>query len=223
VTTGQGQTGLALSEQPYAQAFAALDADTLQPLEALQPMSAPFVADYDFGGSPTLVDVPDGRRLVVAANKDGYVYAAQRDRLSAGVAWLYQVSVGGEAPDLGDGTIVGSAYAHGTVFVGGGQTRDGFPGAVAALDPASGAPRWVFHPEGFVLASLLAVGDVVVAQANHLADHTGRLYALDQATGAIVFQLSTPGPLYAQATYAEGKLFVSDASGIVYALMATGP
>jgi outer membrane protein assembly factor BamB len=81
----------------------------------------------------------------------------------------------------------------------------------------------VFHPDGFVLASLLAVGDVVVAQANHAADHTGRLYVLDQATGAVALQLSTPGPLYAQATYAEGRLLVSDASGIVYAFSAPGP
>ncbi len=223
VTTGQGQVGLPLSSQPYAQAFAALDAETLQPVDSLQPASAPFVADYDFGGSPTLVDLPDGRGLVVAANKDGFVYAADRAHLSGGVVWLYQVSVAGDAPDLGQGSIVGPAYAHGTLFVGGGQTPDGFAGAVAALDPATGTPRWVFHPDGFVLASLLAVGDVLVAEATHLPDRTGRLYVLDQATGAVAFQLSTPGALYAQPSYAEGKLLVSDASGIVYAFSAPAP
>jgi outer membrane protein assembly factor BamB len=115
----------------------------------------------------------------------------------------------------------------GIVPIAGGSTDYGLGGGfltnLAALDPATGAPRWVFHPDGFVLASLLAVGDVVVAQANHLADHTGRIYVLDQASGTVAFQLSTPGPLYAQATYAEGKLLVSDASGIVYAFSAPGP
>lgn len=217
-TTGQGDPSLPPSSQPTAQAFVAIDADTLQPLDSLQPVSAPFALDYDFGASPTLVDLPDGRRLIVAANKDGFVYAADRNHLSNGVVWSYRVSVAGDSPDFGTSTLVGAAYAHGTLFVGGGQTPDGFAGAVAALDPATGATRWVFHPDGFVLASLLAVGDVVVAQATHLPDYTGRLYVLDQATGRPVFQLSTPGPLYAQATYAAGKLFVSDATGVLYAL-----
>jgi hypothetical protein len=44
------------------------------------------------------------------------------------------------------------------------------------------------------------------------------VYVLDQATGTPVFQLSTPGPLDAQPTFAAGKLFISDASGVLYAL-----
>ena len=56
-TTGQGQVGVDLASQPLAQAFVAIDADTMQPVDWYQPVTSAFSADYDFGASPTLFDI----------------------------------------------------------------------------------------------------------------------------------------------------------------------
>ena len=86
------------------------------------------------------------------------------------------ISGPGASPDFGESTIVSGAVANGSVFVAGGATTDGFPGAIAALDPATGVPRWLMHPDGFVLPALTAVGEVLLAGVSHNADSTGKLY-----------------------------------------------
>lgn len=219
VTTGTVADGVKdPSTKPWQQAFVAIDPATMQTLDSFQPVKTDFFTDWDFGASPTLVD-SGGLGLVIAANKNGIVYALDRNNLAAGPLWTYVISGPGASPDLGESTIVSAAWANGRVFVGGGRSADGaFPGSVAALDPATGAPSWLMHPDGFVLPGLAAAGDVVFALSSHAADRTGTIYALDQATGEVVFTLPTAGRLFAQPTFANGVLYVVDDAGTLYAL-----
>jgi outer membrane protein assembly factor BamB len=189
----------------------------MQTLDSFQPVPTPFSVDYEFGASPALFDVPDGRRLIAAANKNGYVYTLNRNALAAGVVWRYQISGPGTSPDLGESSIASAAYARGRLFVAGGRTTDGYPGAIAALDPATGSQLWKMHPDGFVLPALAAVGEVVIAGVSHSADNTGRLYVLAQSTGEVLYTYPTPARLFAQLTWANGMLYLVDDGGTLLA------
>ena len=218
VTTGTVAKGARAVDKPWQQAFVAIDPDTMQTLDSFQLVQTDFYTDWDFGASPTLYDLPGGQHLIAAANKNGFVYALDRDNLAGGVLWTSLISGSGASPDLGESTIVSAAYANGLLFVGGGKTTDGFPGAIAALDPATGAKQWLFHPDGYVLPAMTAVGDEVIAAASHLADGSGTLYVMAQQTGEVLFTLHTPGRLFSQATWANGTLYVADDLGNVFAL-----
>ena len=217
LTTGTVADKIFPPNQPLAQAFVAVDPLTLQTLDSYQPVPANYIEEFDFGASPSLVDTADGRHLIIAANKNGIVYAADRDRLAAGILWTMRISGPGASPDIGESTIVSGAVANGLFFVGGGMTADGYPGAIAAVDPATGFAKWLVHPDGFVLPGLAAVGEVVIAGVSHAADSTGKLYVLEQQTGALLFSSAFPGRLFAEPTWAEGMLFVVDDRGTVRA------
>ncbi|GAC1343929.1 MAG: hypothetical protein NVSMB23_18280 [Myxococcales bacterium] len=218
LTTGTVADGVRPQDQPLAQAFVAIDPETMKTVDSYQPVPTTFSSEFDFGASPSLVDAPWGRHLVVAANKNGYVYALDRDRLANGVLWTTQISGAGASPDIGESTIVSAASANGMLFVGGGKTTDGFPGAIAALDPATGKALWTMHPNGFVLPALTAVGDVVVAGVTHADGKTGELLVLSQRTGAVLFTQPMAGRVFAEPTWANGRLYVVDDRGTVLAL-----
>lgn len=220
ITTGNPQQGYTASQQPLSQAIVAIDPNTLQTLDSNQPVTTGFYTDADFGTGPTLFDLPDGRKLAVATNKNGYVYAWDRTNLRAGPLWSFQISGPGASPDLGEGSIAAPAYANGLVFAGGGKTTDGYPGAIAALDAATGQPRWVIHPDGFVLPALTAVGGVVAVGLSNATTGAGALLVLDQQSGATVFRQNTPSKVFAEPTFANGVLYFGDVSSSFWALKA---
>jgi outer membrane protein assembly factor BamB len=217
LTTGTVADKVDPRTRPLQQAFVAVDPVTLQTLDSFQPVPNVYGDEFDFGASPSLVDTAGGRHLIMAANKNGYVYALDRDHLAHGVLWTSQISGPGASPDIGESTIVSAAYGGGSLYVAGGKTTDGYPGAIAALDPLTGAVRWKMHPDGFVLPALTAAGDVLVAGVSHAADKTGRLYVLEQATGAVLFSRAMPGAIFAEPTFAEGMLYVVDENGTIRA------
>jgi len=218
LTTGNPAAGVNATSVPYEQAFVAIDPSTMQTLDSYQPVTSGFSTDADFGASPTLFDTADGRHLIAATNKNGYVYALDRDDLAAGVLWKTQIAAGGASPDVGETSIVSAAFAGGTLFVGGGATPDGFPGTIAALNPATGAFLWKIHPDGFVLPALATVGGVVLAGVSHTSDAAGELWVVDQSNGAVLFKQATPGHIYAAPTWSNGMLYVVDAAGTLFAL-----
>jgi outer membrane protein assembly factor BamB len=220
VTTGTIALGKTTAQQPWADAFVAIDPDTMQTVDAFSPIPGDnYYTDADFGASPTLYDSPDGRHFIAATNKNGWVYALDRDHLAAGIIWKYQISGGGASPDLGESSIVSAPYAGGTLFVGGARTPDGnYPGAVAALDAFTGAEKWIFHPAGFVLAGMTVTGQALFAGTADPVSGRGILYALDQATGAVLYQLST-ARIFGEPTWANGALYVGDGSGSIFELV----
>ena len=98
------------------------------------------------------------------------------------------------------------------------MTTDGYPGAIAAVDPATGSELWKMHPDGFVLPALSAVGEVIVAAVSHSSDNTGRIYVVQQTTGNVLYILSTAHRLFAQPTWANGMLYVVDEGGTLFVL-----
>jgi hypothetical protein len=220
VTTGTLAEGLTTAQQPWADAFVAIDPDTMTTVDWFSPVpNDSYQAEFDFGGSPTLYDSPDGlRHYIAATNKNGWVYALDRDHLAAGLVWKYQISGPGTSPDIGESSIVSAPYADGTLFVAGGKTADGLhPGAIAALDAFTGLQKWIFHPEGFVLPAMTVTGQVLFAPVSDAVTGRGKLYVLDQATGAVVYQLATAN-MFGQPTWANGALYFGDGLGSMYEL-----
>src|SRR5206468_3323603 len=122
LATGNVDNGVDPAKEPWQQAIVAIDAASLQTAASFQPIHADFSTDWDFGGSPTLYDLADGRHLISDTNKNGLVYALDRDNLGNGILWTTEISAPGASPDEGEGTIVSPVYANGMLFVGGGHT-----------------------------------------------------------------------------------------------------
>ena len=122
--------------------------------------------DFDFGASPMLVTLPDGHRALIAGQKSGVVHAIDPDRQGE-VLWQRRVGSGGKMGGVEWGSAADDRHVY--VAVSDVRTRP-----VAADTP--GAQRSVFGP------------------SFELDPHAGGgLYALDLATGAVVWHTPHPG------------------------------
>jgi polyvinyl alcohol dehydrogenase (cytochrome) len=122
--------------------------------------------DHDFGSSPMLVDLPNGRRALIAGQKSGVVHAVDPDR---GGEILWQTRVG-KGSALG-GIQWGTAYDGRRVYV---ALSDVIPetAGTALAPPAPPTPP---------------------GQAAQPSQLGGGLYALDPASGQIVWTTPHPG------------------------------
>jgi outer membrane protein assembly factor BamB len=205
--------------QPYARAIVALDASTLAARSVWQ-LPPPDIPDADWGTTPVLVTDFSGRKLVTAANKDGYVYTFDRANLSAGYLWRTRIAVGGPDPDgNGDGTVSSAAFDGSNIYAAGGRTTvdgDDADGAVRALDPATGHVRWEHAAHGWVLAaSTYANGLVIIGGGSEVE-------VLDASDGSSLFSYDTDGVIYGPPTVSNGYLYASSTDGSVYAFTAPG-
>jgi len=169
--------------------------------------------DHDFGSSPILVDLPNGRRALIAGQKSGVVHAVDPDR---GGELLWQTRVG-KGSALG-GVQWGSAYDGRRVYV---ALSDVIPetagtaaapptapgqapppntsgGGLFALDPSSGQIVWTTpHPgcgnqPGCSPAQSAAVTAIPGIVFSGGIDGHLRAYAADK--GAIVWDVDTAQP-----------------------------
>jgi polyvinyl alcohol dehydrogenase (cytochrome) len=114
--------------------------------------------DFDFGSSPILVDLPNGRRALIAGQKSGMVHAVDPDREGA-VLWQERVGHGsalggiqwGSAADGNNVYVALSDIAFRPAPAGSPGARQGLIGSVV-LDPRSG---------GGLFALKLATGERV--------------------------------------------------------------
>jgi outer membrane protein assembly factor BamB len=202
----------AAAEQQYAESVLALDAGTLAVKAQWQH---PFNDDLDadWGTTPTLFTDAGGRPLLAVGHKEGSVYALDRANLAAGPVWERQIAAGGSCPTCGQGTIAPSAFGQGRLYVGGGQTTIGghtVPGAVRALDPATGNVLWEHATPGPVIAAL-SYGNGVVAVGGGET-----LQLLDAGTGRAVFQAVTGAPIDGAPSIAGTQVFVGSTDHRLY-------
>ena len=167
--------------------------------------------DFDFGASPMLQTLPDGRRLLLAGQKSGQVFAHDPDRQGALVWKALLVDTVGAAEIL-----FGGAADDQTAYFG----LDN--GVLAALDPGTGQSKWSLPgaaegPRRGFTAALTVIPGVLFA-----GGQDGTLRALASGTGRTVWtfdmlrefatvnevaakggSMGAPGP-----TVAGGMLFV---------------
>ncbi len=167
--------------------------------------------DFDFGAPPILHALPDGRRLLLAGQKSGQVFAHDPDRQGARVWTATLVKKIGEAEIL-----FGGAADERAVYFG----LDN--GVLVAVDIATGTERWstsvrTTSPRRGLTAALTAIPGVVFS-----GGQDGTLRAFSTDTGDVIWDynmlqdfttvngieakggaMGAPGP-----TVAGGMLFV---------------
>jgi hypothetical protein len=223
VVSGNGPDTACSPGTPYAQAIIKLRADTLAYVSSWQQTDPPST-DHDFGTTPTLFQgTINGvtRLLVGAVNKNGTFYAFDRTNLAAGPVWTHQVSDPGSAPDLGQGSIGAASWDGTSLYIGGGSL--GSCGSeLAALDPATGVPRWQDCLDGPIPGGVVTAPGVVVAGVGQYVE------VFASATGGMLFHWSDGNSAFYETapTISNGWLLIPKSSGVLHALAPpaiTGP
>jgi polyvinyl alcohol dehydrogenase (cytochrome) len=171
--------------------------------------------DIDWGSSPVLFTDSAGRELVGAGQKDGGFYAFDRNDLAAGPIWTAPIAIGGEVPQIGQGTLSTPAFDGKRLFIGGGHppeiVDDSLLGAVSAVSPDDGTILWRHMFDGPVIAP--------VAYANGLVFAVGgnSVIALDAASGDVLWSYQMKAPGFGGVAIARGRVYVGDLSKTIYA------
>ncbi len=210
VTTGNGTS----ASQTYSGSIVALDATTLAPKAHWQvPDCNPTCGDFDWGTTPTLLTDSQNRQLVAAANKNGYLYAFDRNNLGAGPVWSDQISVGGACPECGQGPVSTGVFDGTYLYYAGGNTTIGgqsYAGSLRAIDPATGHYVWERGMAGVPLAALALANGEIVSPTFDYPGPAG-LWVVNAATGNVDYANS--GDFFAPPTIADGLLFEGDVYG----------
>lgn len=162
----------------------------------------PAHPDFDFGDSPQLYRLRDGRKVVGAGQKSGFYHVI--DAATGKALQQIQVDPGST---LG-GLFADSAYADGVVFA---NALDGdlFAGTFKAGDLVALAGDgskvlWRFTVAGSNLSSGVAAANGVVYAQSEL---NGNLYALDAASGAVLATVSIGAAISGPAV-SRGHVYV---------------
>ena len=147
--------------------------------------------DFDFGASPVLATLTDGRDLLVVGQKSGVGYGLDPDADGA-VAWRYRVGDGGLLGGIEWGFAVDEEKAY---FANSGQFTDE-PGGLAAVRLRTGELVWYAEAHEPVcdrcspalLAAITAIPGVVFAGA-----FDGLFRAYDAENGSVLWEQDTNG------------------------------
>ena len=172
---------------------------------------SPAGPDYDFGQAPALFSVKiDGkaRDLVGAGQKSGDYWAL--DATTGGVVWKTTTGPGGTAGGLQwgsavDGKRVYTANANSNLKpwpAGSTDTR----GIWSGLDAVSGAIIWQTRPEhgGGTSGPVTTANGVVFGCS---LDPDGWMYALDAATGLVLWSFESGGSCLSGAAISNGTVY----------------
>lgn len=206
--------------QMMAEAVIALDANTLAVKSSWAISNSMQAVDSDFGNTPILFNDSHGNPLVAAVNKNSFLYAWNRNNLSAGPVWSQVVTLPGSCPQCGDGSASSGAFANGTLFQAGGSVvinGVGYRGSVNALNPDNGNFLWQ-HPEtGPVIPGLAYSNGLIVDGAGATVE------VLDASSGTRLWSYTTGGYLYAAPSVAYGQIYTGGTDDNVYAFGLTTP
>ncbi len=199
--------------QPYAQAFLALDATSMTLKQSWQIPSIYAHLDDDFGTSPIFFQTAKGTFLA-ATNKNGFLYVMNATNLSAGPVWTQQVSTtsGGDNLLVSPGTFMnGILYFASTTTTIKGKS---YPGSVRAFDPNSGKILWQHGTQGIVFGALASANGILIVNGGSIME------VLNAATGDLLYSFNTTTTIWGGATVSNGKIFVGSTNGYVYAFSA---
>jgi polyvinyl alcohol dehydrogenase (cytochrome) len=137
--------------------------------------------DMDFGNSPILRTLPDGRTLIVVGQKDGHAWALDPDNKGA-IVWQKLIGMG--IDNGGGGMMWGSAaddrYAYFPL------TRGGPQAGMAAVNLANGEIAWRADPPVSSSAPATVTPAAVFSGASN-----GTIYAYSTAEGHVIWQYDT--------------------------------
>ncbi len=137
--------------------------------------------DMDFGNSPIIRTLPDGRTLIVIGQKDGHAWALDPDKKGA-VVWERMVGLGLDSG--GGGMQWGSAADDQQAYFP--LTRGGPSGGMAALKLTTGELVWRANPPVSSSAPATVIPGVIFSGAQ-----TGMMYAYSTVDGKVLWQYNT--------------------------------
>ena len=173
----------------------------------------PAGPDYDFGQAPALFTVKSGgkgkpRDLVGAGQKSGQYWALDPD--TGAVQWVTQAGPGGTAGGLQwgsavDDTRVYTANANSLALPW--PTPTGLTSGVwSGLDAVTGAVLWQTRPpHGGSTSGPVTTANGVVFGCS--LDPVGYMYALNAATGAVLWEFASGGSCLSGAAISNGEIF----------------
>lgn len=173
-----------------------------------------FAAEgFFFESSPTVAG-----QLILVGNNDGYLYAL--DRLDGSLEWRYKAG----DPTLRQHPLSHRRAVQSTAVVADRviylSTNEGF---VEAIRLDSQEPLWrteIDNRERFASVkysiSSPAVGDSKV----FVGSNSGKFYALDVATGGIVWEFQTDSWIWSTPAYHQGVVYFGSDDNFLYALDA---
>jgi polyvinyl alcohol dehydrogenase (cytochrome) len=149
--------------------------------------------DFDISSSPVLASTPQGRELLIVAQKSGVVYALDPDKAGA-VVWEYRV---GEGSALGGQW--GAAVDERRVYIGSAAALSASPGGMHAIDLETGQRAWFTAAQPKLCAGATdqrcsqAQGAAVTAIPGVVfsGSYDGGLRAYAADNGAILWQVDT--------------------------------
>ena len=150
--------------------------------------------DFDFGASPILATLPNGRQLIIAGQKSGVVYALDPDRQGQQV-WRYRAGGGSGLGGIQWGLAVDAERAYVPVA----EIYNPAPGGLHAVDLARGARVWFAPPadplpcgkpsracSGAQFSAVTSIPGIVFSPSND-----GVLRAYSVKDGSVVWQFDT--------------------------------
>src|SRR5205085_4614282 len=150
-------------------------------------------------GGTSLLEFPPavGYGRLFLSNNSGSLFAL--GARNGGRAWTYKTHrCTAASPALNRGTVFASFMNRGACN----QTKPGLDGLVAALSVGLGKVRWTTKIGPTESSPLVADGRVFVG------DWRGKVYALEEGTGKIVWSYQTGGKVKGGIALSGGRLFV---------------
>lgn len=209
-----GTATLPVQYQPLAQAVIAVDASTLTVKASWRVPDADTVPDSDFSTTPILFTDAKGTPMVAAIDKNGYLYAFNRNNVGAGPIWRRGVAIAGLCPVCGDGSISSGTFGQGRLYFGGGYANINgidYLGSVRALDPATGQFLWQHAAAGTIFGALAYTNGLIIDGAGSV------LEVLDATTGTRLYSYKTGDQIYGAPSVSHGQILIGSTDGNVYA------
>lgn len=198
--------------KPLTPALLELKASDLSLVGFWQVPRADWIHDSDFGSTPVLFSTSGGTPMVAVANKNGLLYAFDRDNLTAGPVWQFRVDDGSEpqlAPSAYDGQYIYAA--GGTNTIGGMSCK----GGVYKVDPTTGAAVWAECTPGWAQGAVsMAPGLAVIGTGMSF-----EVYSAD--TGALLYTYTdtqTNSSFVGSASIANGQILYGNRDGNLIAV-----
>jgi polyvinyl alcohol dehydrogenase (cytochrome) len=162
--------------------------------------------DMDFGNSPILRNLPDGRTLIIAGQKDGDAWALDADKQGE-VVWQRMLGLG--IDNGGGGMMWGSAADNTMAYFP--VTRAGDKLGLAALRLNNGELAWRASPAVSSAAPATVIPGVIFSGASN-----GTMYAYSTTDGKMLWQFDT-AKQFATVNGVEAKGGALNAAGPVVA------
>jgi outer membrane protein assembly factor BamB len=135
------------------------------------------------------------------------------DPNTGGILWQYSVRMYSSVA-VADGLVFASSFA----------VWNESSSRVLALNAFDGTPVWscdFYSMTGSYLGSPCVADGLVFLPIMDVGDYNGRIYALSEATGNLVWQSIQMGPLFSTPSVAYGKVFIGSYDKTVYAFDET--